>query len=749
MPHPGGHPGNIDPTKFLPQLIAWEVTRSCLLNCKHCRASATSEVRAGEFSTDECYRLLDNIASFSKPIIILTGGEPMLRADIYDIARYACKLGLPVVMAPCGLLVNNDTARQIADSGVRRISLSLDGATAATHDAFRGFAGAYQSVMDAIEASRAAGLDFQINSTISRHNFHEMNELLDLAVRVGASVFNPFLLVPTGRGRELIDQELSPQQYEEALHWLAAQQRRKDIQLRVTCAPHYQRILRQAGCGDLAGHGRGCMGGKGFAFVSHTGKVQICGFLDIECGDVRASGYDFRSIWESSPVFLQMRDVDHYHGRCGACEFRKVCGGCRARAYAVSGDYLGEEPFCTYKPKRGEGGGAGVSPASSMAVSAMSSTPVSGVSNTGVPPVRTEEPNESTAHGRDARETHGRDGHATHGQDAHATAPDALDDLDKKVLSAIQADFPIERRPFEVLGRRLGLGSREVLETVQHLAATGIIRRLGAVFDSRRLGFASTLVAAKVPPERLEEVAACVSAISGVTHNYRREHAYNLWFTLTCHDQAELDRTLDDLRARFGNAELHSLPALRVYKSRVVFSLDENAPAEEVAAVPSDATPVSLDARQRAIVQCLQGSIPLVEEPFEALARETRLTADELRSQVAAWLDLGVVKRFGAVVGHRKLGFVANGMAVFAVGSARQDEVGRRLSAERSVSHCYIRPTLPDWPYNLFAMVHGRAEAEVRDRVNLLAKELGLSNYDLLFSTAEYKKSSMDFLPAR
>ena len=159
-------------------------------------------------------------------------------------------------------------------------------------------------------------------------------------------MFNPFLLVPTGRGKELIDQELTAGQYEHALNWLAQQQSRKDIQIRVTCAPHYQRIIRQAaaaGCGgpQMGPHTtRGCMGGKGFAFISHVGKVQICGFLDTECGDIRAANYDFHKIWDTSEVFLQMRDVDRYKGRCGYCEFRKVCGGCRARAHAITGDYL-------------------------------------------------------------------------------------------------------------------------------------------------------------------------------------------------------------------------------------------------------------------------------------------------------------------------------------------------------------------------------------------------------------------------
>ena len=352
----GQHPRS-EPAAPLPRLIAWEITRRCLLNCSHCRASAGREAYADELSTDECFALLDNIASFAKPIIILTGGEPMLRADIYDVAAHARQLGLPVVMAPCGLLVTDETARRIVDVGIRRISLSLDGATADTHDGFRGYAGAFDACLAATAAARRAGLDFQVNTTVSRHNLAELGEILELSVRLGASVFNPFLLVPTGRGRELVERELSAEQYEQTLRWIADQRSRRDIRIRVTCAPHYQRIIRQGGRSPEPHEAGGCLGGKSFAFISHVGKVKICGFLDIECGDLRGDGLDFRKIWRESEVFNRVRDVDSYKGRCGRCEFRRVCGGCRARAHELGGDYLGEEPLCLYQP-RAEGRGA-------------------------------------------------------------------------------------------------------------------------------------------------------------------------------------------------------------------------------------------------------------------------------------------------------------------------------------------------------------------------------------------------------
>jgi AdoMet-dependent heme synthase len=360
-----------------PRLIAWEVTRSCPLACKHCRAAARHTPYPGELTTDEGRRLLDNIASFARPTMILTGGEPMLRTDIYDLAGYAHKLGLPVVMAPCGLLIDDDTAQRMLRAGIEVISISLDGATAASHDAFRGVKGAFDGAMRGLEAARRAGLKFQINTVVTCHNLAELPEILELAVRLGAGVFNPFLLVPTGRGKQLADQEISPEEYERSLHWLADQTVRTDIRIRVTCAPHYTRILLkhraasvssrvspqaqgpQCPSGALPPHGhmpaapgaKGCLGGKEFAFISHVGKVQICGFLELECGDLKREEFNFRKIWETSETFLRMRNVDAYHGKCGLCEYRRLCGGCRARAYALTGDALGEEPFCVYQPQ--------------------------------------------------------------------------------------------------------------------------------------------------------------------------------------------------------------------------------------------------------------------------------------------------------------------------------------------------------------------------------------------------------------
>ena len=687
MSHPGSHGAD---GRHLPRLIAWEVTRSCMLACKHCRAAAQTTPYEGELSTQECFKLLDNIASFAKPIIILTGGEPMLRDDIYDIAAYAHKLELPVVMAPCGVLIDDETAAKIVQSGIRRISISLDGATAESHDAFRGVPGAFEASVRGIEAAKRAGLDFQINTTVSRHNLAELEAIRDLAVSLGARVFNPFLLVPTGRGKALADQEITPEEYEETLRWLAGQQEGSAIQIRVTCAPHYQRILREEGYKPGPHGGVGCMGGKSFAFISHRGKVQICGFLDIECGDVRSENLDFKKVWETSEVFLSVRDVNSYHGRCGYCEYRKICGGCRARAYALSGDYLNEEPYCVHQPKL-----------------------------------------KPSANNPPAAET--------------ARSPEQLDESDKKILSVIQTDLPVTEQPFDTLAQRLGLAVEDVTNRVKRLRASGLIRRLGPIFDSRSLGYASTLVAARVPADRLAKTAQLVSQLAGVTHNYRREHDYNLWFTLTAPTPEAIDTIIEDLRRQTGINNFYSLPALAVYKIQVNFQLGAQPFAGVNAAGSGPSQPVVLDERDKELVRLLQDDIPVVRRPFDEIAKKLGLPPRRVVDQIARWFEEGVIRRFGAVVQHRQLGFVANGMCVFNVSSDRIDAIGGRLARYAEISHCYHRPPLPGWNYNLFAMIHGRSDEQVLEFAARIAAELEQDDYEVLFSSDEYKKVSMRY----
>lgn len=351
--------GNTD--VFAPRLIAWELTRSCPLRCRHCRASADRGPYEGELSFDEIARVVDSIAVRFKPILILTGGEPMLRTDLLDIIRYVAKAGMRPVMATCGSLLTEAKAAAIKEAGVERISVSLDGPDAGSHDAFRGVPGAFQSAMEGLDAARRAGLEFQINTTVTRTNVHRLEAVLDLAVAQGAVAFHPFLLVPTGRGKAIQEEVLGPEEYERVLNTIYDLKLGSRIAFKPTCAAHFYRVLRQreaeagravtAGTHGLDAMSKGCMGGLSFAFIGHRGLVQICGFLDEVAGDVRAAGYDFARVWDESPLFLQLRDFANYKGKCGLCEYRRWCGGCRARAFGVTGDYMASEPSCSFEPK--------------------------------------------------------------------------------------------------------------------------------------------------------------------------------------------------------------------------------------------------------------------------------------------------------------------------------------------------------------------------------------------------------------
>jgi heme b synthase len=344
----------------VPQLrmVAWELTRGCNLACVHCRASAERGPYAGELSTQECLRVMDGIASVSKPIIILTGGEPLLRPDIFELARYGTDKGFRMVMATNGTLMTEETVQKMKASGIQRISVSLDGPSPETHDAFRRVKGAFERSLRGIELAKKEGLEFQINTTITKINLHLIADILKLAVNLGAVAHHIFLLVPTGRGKELQDQEISPLDYEKTLNWFYEQRERVPLQLKATCAPHYYRILRQRAKKEgkkitpkeygLDAMTRGCLGGISFCFLSHMGQVQPCGYLELDCGNVRKQS--FKDIWENSPIFLNLRNTDDYKGKCGICEYRKVCGGCRARAYESLGDYMSEEPYCIYEP---------------------------------------------------------------------------------------------------------------------------------------------------------------------------------------------------------------------------------------------------------------------------------------------------------------------------------------------------------------------------------------------------------------
>lgn len=345
-----------------PRLIAWEITSGCNLNCVHCRGSSTSRVPEGELSTEEAKHFIDEVVEFGNPILIITGGEPLTRSDVFEIARYGTEVGLRVVLATNATLLTPEIAEKLKNSGVQRVSVSLDGAIAETHDSFRGVPGAFSRSLAGIEVLKAAGIPFQINTTISKHNLEEIPATFEFAKEIGAVAYHVFFLVPTGRGQD--SDEVSPVEYERVLNWLYDQQKTTDIQLKATCAPHYFRIMRQRAKKEgieitVKTHGyeamtKGCLGGTGFCFVSSVGEVFPCGYLPVLAGNIKEQ--PFREVWEEAEVFKKLRAPEELKGKCGVCEYKLVCGGCRARAYAATGDYLEAEPYCVYTPrKKGQG----------------------------------------------------------------------------------------------------------------------------------------------------------------------------------------------------------------------------------------------------------------------------------------------------------------------------------------------------------------------------------------------------------
>jgi AdoMet-dependent heme synthase len=390
-----------------PRLIFWELTKGCNLRCIHCRASATELSSPSDLSTPAARDIIDEIAAVSTPILVLSGGEPLFRSDIFQLARYGKDKGLRVALATNGTLVTKQVARKIVDSGVKRVAISLDGADALTHDTFRGIPGAFDAAITGFLNLKDLGMSVQINTTIARHNAHQLPNVLELAKSLGADALHTFLLVPVGCGVDIAaEQMVPPEEYEKMLSWFYDQSLEGGIELKATCAPHYFRVVRQRraaehrsaaaaalaaqpiieaakgspnigptemtmpgstgielkphGLGKAVGHPgthpsdmnamtKGCLAGTAVCFISNQGEVYPCGYLPALAGDLKKQS--FADIWDNSVVFNELRDVNNLQGKCGCCEFRNICMGCRARAFAATGNYLDEEPFCVYEPK--------------------------------------------------------------------------------------------------------------------------------------------------------------------------------------------------------------------------------------------------------------------------------------------------------------------------------------------------------------------------------------------------------------
>lgn len=328
--------------------MAFEVTRRCRYDCLHCRADSGSD-DGDEITTEQCKSILTSVAQFSRPMIILAGGEPMERDDIYEIVRFGKGLKLRMVMATCGYLINDDTMAKLKKAGIKVLYFSLDGSSAETHDKFRQAEGAFEATIQAARIAQQAGVRFQINATISKINIGEVTGMIELAKRLGAYCFNAFIFVPTGRDDKMADEILDPILYEVLLNELLRLKVESEIDVKVACGPQFARLCEQNRAKKLLSKTNGCMGGRTFGFINSRGDVQTCGFLEKSAGNLVENNFDFAGIWCESELLKKVRSTSDYKGNCGMCEFVGICGGCRARAYAVTGDYMAADPICQYK----------------------------------------------------------------------------------------------------------------------------------------------------------------------------------------------------------------------------------------------------------------------------------------------------------------------------------------------------------------------------------------------------------------
>jgi radical SAM protein with 4Fe4S-binding SPASM domain len=350
-----------------------------------------------DLNTSECLRIVDELAQYAPFILVLSGGEPLWRRDVFEIAARANGHGIRVALATNGTLVDEAMAMRIKESGIVRVAISLDGTDRGTHDTFRGHTGAFEAAKRGIRCLQELGISTQINTTVSRHNAHQLPEMVELAKSLKVDAFHLFLLVPVGCGLTIAeDQSISGEDAERILNWYYDRSLDSGMELKATCAPQYYRIARQrraesrrageavpdlmprplrpGGSSDVppqtaAGHSgsghpgahkhghpsdlnqmtRGCLAGSGVCFISHKGVIQPCGYLPLEAGNLHTQS--FKEIWEDSQLFAELRDPGVLEGKCGCCEFKLVCLGCRARSYGMTGNWKGEEPFCIYEPR--------------------------------------------------------------------------------------------------------------------------------------------------------------------------------------------------------------------------------------------------------------------------------------------------------------------------------------------------------------------------------------------------------------
>lgn len=328
-----------------PLVAIWEVTRACALACRHCRAEANPHRHPLELTFDEGLRLMDQVKELGPAVFVLTGGDPFMRKDLAELTRYGTSIGLRIAGSPSGTnLANLNNMQKCAQAGMQRVAFSLDHADEAAHDAFRGVRGSYRWTMQGLQAAREAGMELQIGTTVTRFNKDSLKAIAEKVAEIGVSLWSVFFLIPTGRGQ--LDDMLTPAEHEEVMHWLADFSAQAPFPIKSTEGPHWRRVLLQRGVSKLPT--AGVNDGKGFVFISHTGEVHPSGFLPFDAGNIRTQS--LTDIYRNSEIFRMLRDPSQLKGKCGACEFKSICGGSRARAYGVYGDWLAEDPACAYVP---------------------------------------------------------------------------------------------------------------------------------------------------------------------------------------------------------------------------------------------------------------------------------------------------------------------------------------------------------------------------------------------------------------
>ena len=325
-------------------ILSWNTTKKCNLFCKHCyRDSGPGAESVNELNTDEGKKLIDTIKSAGFKILILSGGEPLLREDIFELASYASQIGLRPAVGSNGTLITQEVAEKLVESGLSTVSISLDSLQCEYHDKFRNFTGAWEKAVFGIKNALEAGLRVQINTTLTENNFDQFEDIVDFVTNLGVNALHPFFLVPTGRGKEIEKDSLKMEKYFQMIQTVMEKQKNSSIELKPTCAPQFIRIANDMKIPMR--FTRGCIAGISYCCILPDGDVHICPYLPVKVGNVRQKPFD--EIWARSEVFNQLRNFEEYEGRCGQCSKINICGGCRARAYYYNnGNFMSEDPWC-------------------------------------------------------------------------------------------------------------------------------------------------------------------------------------------------------------------------------------------------------------------------------------------------------------------------------------------------------------------------------------------------------------------